>query len=108
MKLQGKECYNELHLVARSKYISMTSLKTTFLVWRKRKIFNNKDYYSQNFIQSRNAQSLRTQGSLYIENAVFWDVTPCGSCKNRRFGGTHHLIPEGGILNSRRFENSKS
>jgi hypothetical protein len=19
---------------------------------------------------------------------VFWDVTPCGSCKNRRFGGT--------------------
>jgi hypothetical protein len=26
-------------------------------------------------------------------NAVFWDVTPCGSCKNRRFVGTcrfHH------------------
>jgi hypothetical protein len=22
------------------------------------------------------------------ENAVFWDVTPCGSCKNRRFGTT--------------------
>jgi hypothetical protein len=22
------------------------------------------------------------------KNAVFWDVTPCGSCKNRRFGGT--------------------
>jgi hypothetical protein len=21
-------------------------------------------------------------------NGVFWDVTPCGSCKNRRFGGT--------------------
>jgi hypothetical protein len=20
-------------------------------------------------------------------NAVFWDVTPCGSCKYRRFGG---------------------
>jgi hypothetical protein len=19
---------------------------------------------------------------------VFWDVTPCGSCKNRRLGGT--------------------
>jgi hypothetical protein len=21
------------------------------------------------------------------KNGVFWDVTPCGSCKNRRFGG---------------------
>jgi hypothetical protein len=21
-----------------------------------------------------------------IENGVFWDVTPCGSCKNRSFG----------------------
>jgi hypothetical protein len=23
-----------------------------------------------------------------MKNAVFWDITPCGSCKNRRFGGT--------------------
>jgi hypothetical protein len=23
-----------------------------------------------------------------MKNAVFWDVTPRGSCKNRRFGGT--------------------
>jgi hypothetical protein len=23
-----------------------------------------------------------------IFEGVFWDVTPCGSCKNRRFGGT--------------------
>jgi hypothetical protein len=23
-----------------------------------------------------------------IKNGVFWDVMPCGSCKNRRFGGT--------------------
>jgi hypothetical protein len=23
-----------------------------------------------------------------VKNAVFWDVTSCGSCKNRRFGGT--------------------
>jgi hypothetical protein len=26
-----------------------------------------------------------------MKNAVFWDVTPCGSCKNRRFGGTYRL-----------------
>jgi hypothetical protein len=28
-----------------------------------------------------------------MKNAIFWDVTPYGSCKNRRFGGTlyfHH------------------
>jgi hypothetical protein len=23
-----------------------------------------------------------------VKNGVFWDVTPCGSCKNRRVGGT--------------------
>jgi hypothetical protein len=23
-----------------------------------------------------------------MKNGVFWDVTPCGSFKNRRFGGT--------------------
>jgi hypothetical protein len=23
-----------------------------------------------------------------MKNAVFWDVMPCGSCKNQRFGGT--------------------
>jgi hypothetical protein len=26
--------------------------------------------------------------ALTKKNAVFWDVTPCGSCRNRRFGGT--------------------
>jgi hypothetical protein len=27
-----------------------------------------------------------------MQNGVFWDVTSCGSCKNRRFGGTYHLV----------------
>jgi hypothetical protein len=26
---------------------------------------------------------------------VFWVVTPCGSCKNRRFGGTWRLLHQG-------------
>jgi hypothetical protein len=26
--------------------------------------------------------------TLAVQNGVFWDVTPCGSCKNRRFGAT--------------------
>jgi hypothetical protein len=30
-----------------------------------------------------------------VKNDVFWDVTPCGSCKNRRFGGTWHLLHQG-------------
>jgi hypothetical protein len=28
------------------------------------------------------------QSELLLKNGVFWVVTPCGSCKNRRFGGT--------------------
>jgi hypothetical protein len=27
--------------------------------------------------------------AVTMKNAVFWDVTPCGSCKNRPFGGTY-------------------
>jgi heterodisulfide reductase subunit B len=23
-----------------------------------------------------------------LKNGVFWDFTPCGSCRNQRFGGT--------------------
>jgi hypothetical protein len=26
-----------------------------------------------------------------MKNAILWDVTPCGSCKNRHFGGTYRL-----------------
>jgi hypothetical protein len=26
--------------------------------------------------------------AVIMNNGVFWDVTPCGCCKNRRFGGT--------------------
>jgi hypothetical protein len=27
-----------------------------------------------------------------MKNGVFWDVTLRGSCKNRRFGGTHLVL----------------
>jgi hypothetical protein len=26
--------------------------------------------------------------AVTMKNGFFWDVTPCGACKNRRFGGT--------------------
>jgi hypothetical protein len=29
-----------------------------------------------------------------LKNAVFLDVTPCDSCKNRRFGGIYFLHPQ--------------
>jgi hypothetical protein len=32
---------------------------------------------------------------LHLKNGAFWDVTPCGSCKNRRFGGTQRLLHQG-------------
>jgi hypothetical protein len=79
--------------------------------------------------QSRN-QTLRKQ-VRDLKNAVFWDVAPCSSCVNQRFGGTYclhlqatkirergtsvsrwlqtarHHIPENGILHSHR-ENLRS
>jgi hypothetical protein len=33
--------------------------------------------------------------AVTMKNDVFWNVTPCGSCKNRRFGGTWHLLHQG-------------
>jgi hypothetical protein len=30
-----------------------------------------------------------------LKNGVFWLVTPCGSCKNRHFGGTWRLLHQG-------------
>jgi hypothetical protein len=30
-----------------------------------------------------------------MKNAVFWDVTPCGSCKNQCFRETCHLHHQG-------------
>jgi hypothetical protein len=29
--------------------------------------------------------------AVTVKNAVFWDVTPRGSCKNLRLGGTYCL-----------------
>jgi hypothetical protein len=49
------------------------------------------------------------------KNAVFWDVTPCGSRTTRRLGGmsvlrraTRRNIPDDGILHSHHRENLKS
>jgi hypothetical protein len=36
-----------------------------------------------------------TAGYSILKNGVFWDVTLCGPCKNRRFGGTWRLLYQG-------------
>jgi hypothetical protein len=33
--------------------------------------------------------------AVTMKNAVFLDVTPCGSCKNQRFSGTWRLLHQG-------------
>jgi hypothetical protein len=33
--------------------------------------------------------------AVTMKSGVIWDVTPCGSCKNRRFGGTQRLLHQG-------------
>jgi hypothetical protein len=30
--------------------------------------------------------------AVTMKNGIFWVVTPCGSCKNRCFGGTWRLL----------------
>jgi hypothetical protein len=54
------------------------------------------DSHANSQIQHSNLQSQDRETSdniiiiiiIIMKNAVFWDVTPCCSCKNRRFGGT--------------------
>jgi hypothetical protein len=33
--------------------------------------------------------------AVTMKNTVFWDVTPCDSCKSRRFGGTYRFHHQG-------------
>jgi hypothetical protein len=42
--------------------------------------------------------------ALTMKNAVFWDVTPYGSCKNWRFAGTYRLHHDG--AKNRRVKNN--
>jgi hypothetical protein len=40
------------------------------------------------FFNHTKFERLEVFTAVIMKNGVFWDVTPRGSCKNRRFGGT--------------------
>jgi hypothetical protein len=45
-------------------------------------------------LRSGNTQ-LEVFTALTMKNAILWDVMLCGSCKNRRFGGTFRFYRQG-------------
>jgi hypothetical protein len=55
-----------------------------------RTIFTKNDSNNNNNNNNGEFNSLNTCNTLNVryKNGVFWDVKPCGFCKNRRFGGT--------------------
>jgi hypothetical protein len=59
-----------------------------------------------NIFRSISIERFEAFKAVAMKNAVFWDVTPCGSCKSRRFGGTYRLHHEGD--NDRRAKNNVS
>jgi hypothetical protein len=54
------------------------------------KLYGNENY---GVLREHRRVGIGEMGKAYrmLMNAVFWDVTPCGSCNNRRFGGMHRL-----------------
>jgi hypothetical protein len=61
---------------------------------------NVSEEFSASFIRvTRIGEKGKTQTTTKIaflmKNGVFWVVTPCGACKNRRFGGTWRLLHQG-------------
>jgi hypothetical protein len=56
--------------------------------------------YAQCPLQSAFRTQLTTRlDTVTAKNAVFWNVMPCGSCKNRRFGGMYRLHHQGEEIN---------
>jgi hypothetical protein len=64
-------------------------------LWRESKKLNNVVYFrvtlaTQQILSSPHCDIFSEILNHYQrrKNGVFWEVTPCGSCKNRSFGGT--------------------
>jgi hypothetical protein len=63
-------------------------LRITFLKWRK-------VYVKPSFFYAHLWKLTDKITTLFLKNAVLSDVTPCGSRKNWRFGGTCRLLHQG-------------
>jgi hypothetical protein len=47
------------------------------------------------FVKLTQASRISLGTATNLKIGVFRDVTPCGSCKNGRFGGTYHVHHQG-------------
>jgi hypothetical protein len=56
---------------------------------RSNNIIRNSDHLSYSCV------TFEVFTSVTMKNAVFWDMGPCRSCVNRRFGGTYRLHLQG-------------
>jgi hypothetical protein len=64
----------------------MMKINITFLSLRKQTLCVKKESINVRF---------EVFTAVTMKNGIFWVVTPCGSCKNRRFGGTWRLVHQG-------------
>jgi hypothetical protein len=61
--------------------------------WRHQLFFPvHKDNCEQIFWKTKAFLRFEVFTAVTMKNGVFWVVTPCGSCKNRRFGGTRRHL----------------
>jgi hypothetical protein len=51
--------------------------------------------YGSKLKQEKGLSHILVNKVMTLNNAVFWDVAPCGFIINRRFGGTCHLHLQG-------------
>jgi hypothetical protein len=56
---------------------------------------NSKNKNIRDLYKGINEVNMVYQPKNNLKNGVFLDVTPCGSCKNRRFGGNWRLLHQG-------------
>jgi hypothetical protein len=77
-------------------YQDMVNLIVGVPIWRCPRIFMNVAILEHCIFDNEIFRCGKIYYSNSKENSVFWDVTPFGSYKNRRFGGSYLLLPQGG------------
>jgi hypothetical protein len=107
----GKGLPNSIRLTGRSVNCELQEMWPNMkhfaaFAWQGRKSHGN---YSQAKIWARDIPNTKQLDNiwLYMKNDIFWDVTPCGSCKNLTRATRYH-IPEDDIFHSHHRENLKS